>query len=264
MESHTRRPRAFWLLLGLPAIFLLVVIAFDSIWDGGHPSLSAVLLSWGLYPTLTLYLSRALSGSEFPSPLLIFLGLLEYPVVGVGLASLIAKVQGRVAGARTAVVVLLIYISAQFATHLLLNLQSVNSRLMANANPAVSMAAVERIRESGDADAVPALQQKLVEDFERQGTVEARLTDKRLRCVASPTSRRPASSTTRPTWCASGMRWPAARLGNGSSASSRFYKTMKWAEAMIEACESSHESVWSSTASVTRRSLCTGSASEAP
>jgi hypothetical protein len=34
--------------------------------------------------------------------------------------------------------------------------------------------------------------------------------------VASPTSRWPAGSTTRLTWCASGMRWPAAHPVNGS------------------------------------------------
>jgi hypothetical protein len=82
--------------------------------------------------------------------------------------------------------------------------------------------------------------------------------------VASPTSRWPAGSTTRLTWCASGMRWPAAHPGNGSSASSRFYKTMKSAEAMIDAYESSPASVWSSTVSVTRRSPSTSSASGAP
>jgi hypothetical protein len=177
MDSHTRRSKALWFLLGLPAALLLVVFAVDSISGGGHPSLSALLLFWGLYPTLTLFLSRALLGSEFPSPLLMLLGFLEYPLVGVGLASLIAKSQRRVAGARTAVLVLLIYIGAQFTAHLLLSLQSVNLRLMADANPAVSMAAVDRIRESGDAAAVPALQQKLVEDFERQGNIEAGLLD---------------------------------------------------------------------------------------
>jgi hypothetical protein len=176
MDSHTRRSKALWFLLGLPAALLLVVFAVDSISGGGHPSLSALLLFWGLYPTLTLFLSRALLGSEFLSPLLMLLGFLEYPLVGVGLASSIAKSQRRV-GARTAVVVLLIYISAQFIAHLLLSLQSVNLRLMADANPAVSIAAVDRIRESGDAAAVPALQQKLVEDFERQGNIEAGMLD---------------------------------------------------------------------------------------
>jgi hypothetical protein len=58
-----------------------------------------------------------------------------------------------------------------------LNLQSVNLRLMADANPAVSIAAVDRIRESGDAAAVPALQLKLVEDFERHGNIDAGLLD---------------------------------------------------------------------------------------
>jgi hypothetical protein len=134
-----------------------------------------VLLVWGVYPTLTFYLARALFGSEFPSPLLILLGFLEYLLVGVGLASLIAKSQRRVAGARAAVVVLLIYISAQLAAHLLLNLQSVNLRLIADASPAVSMAAVDRIRESGDVAAVPALQLKLVEDFEQHGNIDAGL-----------------------------------------------------------------------------------------
>jgi hypothetical protein len=171
MDSHTRRSRALWFLLGLPAALLLVVFAVDSISGGGHPSLSALLLFWGLYPTLTLFLSRALLGSEFPTPLLMLLGFLEYPLVGVGLASLLAKSQRWVA--RTAVAALLIYISAQFTAHLLLSLQSVNLRLMADANPAASMAAVGRIRESGDAAAVPALHQKLVEDFERQGNIEA-------------------------------------------------------------------------------------------
>jgi hypothetical protein len=177
MDNDSRRPKALWLLLGLPAALLVVVFAVDSIWGGGHPSLSALLLFWGLYPTLTVSLSRALMGSEFPSPLLMLLGFLEYPLVGVGLASLIAKSQGRVTGRRTAVIVLLIYMSAQFTAHLLLNLQSVNLRLMADANPAVSMAAVDRIRESGDATAVPALQQKLLQDFERQGNIEAGLLD---------------------------------------------------------------------------------------
>ena len=64
-----------------------------------------------------------------------------------------------------------------------------------------------------------------------------------VRLVASPTSRWPVASTIRPTWYASGMRWRAARPGNGSSASSRFYKTAKSAEVMIDSCESSRISV---------------------
>jgi hypothetical protein len=53
--------------------------------------------------------------------------------------------------------------------------------------------------------------------------------------AGSSTSRWHAASTTRATWCTSGTRWRAARLETGSSASSRFYKTMKSAAAMIEA-----------------------------
>jgi hypothetical protein len=170
--------KPLWLLLGLAAALLLVVFAADSIWGGGHPSLSAVLLFWASYPTLSGYVSRELLGSDFPSTLLMFLGFLEYPVVGVGLTSLIARSQGRIAaGGRTAIVGLFIYVSAQFIAHLLLNLQSVNIRLMADANPGVSIAAVNRIRDSGDTAAVPALQRKLVEDFERDGSLEAGLLD---------------------------------------------------------------------------------------
>jgi hypothetical protein len=144
---------------------------------GGHPSLAGLLLFWGLYPTLTLYLSRALLGSEFPSPPLMLLGFVEYALVGVGLASLIGNSRGRAAGSRIGVLALLVYIGAQVAAHVLLNLQPVNVRLLAHASREVSNAAVDRIRESGDAAAVPALQQKLVEDFERQGNIEAGLLD---------------------------------------------------------------------------------------
>ena len=62
------------------------------------------------------------------------------------------------------------------------------------------------------------------------------------RRVAPWTSPSPVASTTRPTWCATGIRWPGARRGSGSSASSRFYKTMKSAAAMIDACPSSRAS----------------------
>jgi hypothetical protein len=170
--------KALWILIGVPAVLLLAVFAFDSIWGGGHPPLSAVLVFWGLHPTLTLYLSRALLGFDFPSTPWMLLGLLEYALVGVGFASLIAKSKGRaIAGARSAIVALFIYMSAQFTAHLLLNLPSVNFWLLANANPAVSIAAASRIRDSGDADAVPALQQKLMEDFNREGRLDAGLLD---------------------------------------------------------------------------------------
>jgi hypothetical protein len=124
-----------------------------------------------------MYLSRALTGSEFPSPLLMALGFLEYAVVGVGLAALIPRSKGRVGGARIAAGALVLYLSAQVTAHVLLNRQSVNVRLMADTNRAVSAAAVDRIRDSGDAHAVPVLQQKLVEDFELQRDVEAGLLD---------------------------------------------------------------------------------------
>jgi hypothetical protein len=177
MDSRITRPKALWLLLGVPAALLLVVLTFESIGGTGHPPLSAVLLFWASYPTLAGYLSRSL-GSDFPSTLVMFLGFLEYALVVVGLASLIARSQGRiVAGGRTAMAALFMYVSAQCIAHLLLNLQAVNIRLMADANPRGSMAAVNRIRDSGDIGAVPALQRKLIEDFERDGTLEAGLLD---------------------------------------------------------------------------------------
>ena len=63
------------------------------------------------------------------------------------------------------------------------------------------------------------------------------------RPAALSTSRSPVASTIKPTWCTSGIRWPAARRRNGSSASSRFYKIMKSLEVMIDACRSSLASV---------------------
>lgn len=170
--------KALWILIGVPAVLLLAVFAFDSIWGGGHPPLSVVLLLWCLYPTLTLYLSRALLGFEFPPLPMMPLGLLEYAIVGVGLASLVARSKGRVlAGGRRATAALFIYIGAQVTAHVVLSLQSVNLRLLARASPAVSIAAADRIRDSGDAAAVPALQQKLVEDFNRDERLEAGLID---------------------------------------------------------------------------------------
>lgn len=82
-----------------------------------------------------------------------------------------------VASGRTAIVAFLIYMGAQVAAHVLLNLQSVNVRLMADTNPGVSIAAVNRIREFGDTAAVPVLQQKLIEDFERDRRLESSTLD---------------------------------------------------------------------------------------
>jgi PAS domain S-box-containing protein len=82
--------------------------------------------------------------------------------------------------------------------------------------------------------------------------------------VASPTSQWPAASTTRPTWCQAACIRGLHASGRDTRSAAVFYKTTKAAAAMIEACESSPISVWSSTASVTRRSLCTCSASGEP
>jgi hypothetical protein len=173
----TRRA-ARWLLPGLAAALLLGLLALESIVGGGHPSLSAVLLVWASYPTLAGYLSRSLLGADFPSTPVLWLGFLEYLLVGVGLASLIGgSPPRRSAAGRAAMAALVVYAGAHGIAHLLLNLQPVNLRLMADANPGVSIAAVNRIRDSGDAAAVPALQRKLVEDFERDGTLEAGLLD---------------------------------------------------------------------------------------
>jgi hypothetical protein len=150
----------------------------ESIGGGGHPPLSAVLLLWATYPTLTGYLSRSLFGPEFLSTLLLFVGLLEYPLVAVAVVSLVARSERSTAAGRgIAVAGLLLYVSAHGIAHLLFNLQSVNLRLMAHANQRVSMAAVDRLRDFGDAAALPVLQRKLVEDFERDGTLEAGLLD---------------------------------------------------------------------------------------
>jgi hypothetical protein len=54
--------KPLWLLLGLAAALLLVVFAADAISGGGHPSLSAVLLFWASYPTLSGY-----PPTQFPS-----------------------------------------------------------------------------------------------------------------------------------------------------------------------------------------------------
>lgn len=177
MDSHPRRTRTIWLLFG-PIALLVVLFVLESIAGGGHPPLSAVLLYWATYPTLAGYLSRSLFGSDFPSTLPLFVGLLEYPLVAVAGASLIARLRRRgSAGGVLPLVALLLYASAHGVAHLLFNLQSVNLRLMAHANPGVSMAAVNRLRDSGDADLLPVLQRKLVDDFERDGKLEAGMLD---------------------------------------------------------------------------------------
>ena len=75
------------------------------------------------------------------------------------------------------IVVLLCYVSAQLAAHVLLNLHTVNVQLLSHANPAVSEAAVGRIRDVGDSASVPALQQRFLEEVERQGFASTTLLD---------------------------------------------------------------------------------------
>jgi hypothetical protein len=151
MQTHTRDatlPRRLFALVPVIAAVTLVVGP-----GGGHPSLGGVLIAWAASPTLAAYLSRALEGSDFPSPLFIVLGSLEYPLVGYGVGSLVAHVRPSSAS-RPGILLLVAYIAAQLAAHVVLNQQAVNLRLLADANHAVSDAAVGRIAASGDSGAV--------------------------------------------------------------------------------------------------------------
>lgn len=170
IDRHTRLPQKLAWLLGLLPALALVVLAADMAWGGGHPPLGAVLVSWALYPTLTGYLSRALIGSTFPSFFIILLGLMEYPMVGFGLGSLIVRARGWTGRRiRVGVMAFVGYLSLQLAAHVLLNVRTVNVHLLTNANPAISGAAVDRIRDAGDTASLPILQEKFVDEFERQG-----------------------------------------------------------------------------------------------
>lgn len=127
INRSTRLPRKLSLLFGLPAAFALVALAVDMAAGGGHPPLSAVLVVWAIHPTLTGYLSRAFLGSDYPSFFIMILGLMEYPLVGFGLGSIIARAKGwtdhRI---RVGVIAFVSYVSLQLAAHILLNLQIVN------------------------------------------------------------------------------------------------------------------------------------------
>ena len=162
---------------GVLGVLLLIVIGADLIWGGGHPSLSAVLLFWALMPTLTTLLSRALLGVDFPPLPLALLGLIEYPVFFFGLVAVLrrARLDSRTAAFGTAVFVA--YLGVQLAARVMLNLDPVNLRLVAHANPGVASAAADRLRSTGNAAAVPALQQRLIEQHERQGWVDNSLLD---------------------------------------------------------------------------------------
>jgi hypothetical protein len=163
---------------GVLGVLLLIVIGADLIWGGGHPSLSAVLLFWALMPTLTALLSRALLGVDFPPLPIALLGLIEYPLFLFGLAAVLRRARFRSARiAAFGFAVFVAYLGAQVATRVMLSLDAVNLRLVAHANPGVASAAADRLRASGDATAVPALQQRLLEQHERQGWVDQSLLD---------------------------------------------------------------------------------------
>jgi hypothetical protein len=170
MDRRSRLPRVLFLLFCLPPAVALIGLAADTVWGGGHPPLGAALVLFEIYPTLTGYLSRAFLGSDWPSYFLIVLALMEYPLVGFGLGSIFSR-------SRLGLAVLLVYTSAQLAAHVLLNLHVVNVHLVSHANPAVSEAAVDRIRDSGDTASLPTLQQKALEEFARQGFAESTLLD---------------------------------------------------------------------------------------
>jgi hypothetical protein len=141
---------------------------------GGHPSLGGFLVTEAAFPTLAAYLSRALEGSDFPSPLFLVLGALEYPLVGYGIGSLVAHVTSSSNGLR-GILLLVTYIAAQLGAHVVLNQQAVNLRLLADNNPGVSRAAVARLAASGDGGAVPALQDRFMRSFEDYGNADQAL-----------------------------------------------------------------------------------------
>lgn len=177
-HNQTKLPLVLALLFALPSAVALLILAVDP--GGGHPPLGAVLVDWTTAPTLSRYLSRALTGSDFPSPVVMLLGLMEWALVGFGLGSIIVRLQGWTATdlrGRLGMVAFVGYLTAQLGAHAALNLQAVNLRLLSR-SPAVSEAAVERIRQSGDSGSVPALQQKLIEELEtREFPSETNLID---------------------------------------------------------------------------------------
>lgn len=175
MQTDTRfatLPRRLAILFALLPAIAAVVLAVGP--GGGHPSLGAVLIAWTAFPTLAAYLSRALVGSDFPSPLFMVLGGLEYPLVGYGIGSLVAHVTSA-SSRRFGIAVLLTYIAAQLGAHVVLNQRAVNARLLTDPNPAVSRAAVARMAAAGDSGAVPALQDLFVQQFEGYGNADEAL-----------------------------------------------------------------------------------------
>jgi hypothetical protein len=138
---------------------------------GGHPPLGGVLFAGATIPTLSAYLSRALEGTDFPSPPVIVLGFLEYPLVGYGIGSLVARVLSS-SGHLRGILLLVAYIAANLGAHVVLNQQAVNLRLLADPNRGVSNAAVARLAAAGDSGAVPALQDRFMQAFEDYGNAD--------------------------------------------------------------------------------------------
>ena len=126
MTRGTGLPRRLALLFGLLPALVLAVLAGDMLWGDGHPPLGAVLASWAVYPTLTGYLSRGFLGSGYPSFPIMLLAFLEYPLVGFGIGSLVARSTGWTGHhARIGAISLLCYVAAQLAAHIVLNLLAV-------------------------------------------------------------------------------------------------------------------------------------------
>ena len=165
-----------WLLAMLFSLLPLVgfIALVTGLGGGGHPSLGGMLGVWAAFPTLSAYLSRTLGGTDFPPPFFIVLGSLEYTLIGYGIGSLIARLKGA-GGSALGIVALVGYVAAQVGAHAVLNQQSVNLRLLADPNRAVSRAAVARIAASGDSSAVPALHDRFVQAFEDYGNADEAL-----------------------------------------------------------------------------------------
>ena len=157
VDGRTRRSKPLWLFLALLAALLIAVYTFESIAGGGHPSQRSAPLLGLVSNTDGISLAGAI-GPRLPADAPVVHWPAGIPAGRYRTGFTDRQIPGR-GGPRAAIVALLIYASAQVAAHFVLNLQSVNLRLIRHENPAVSIAAVHRIRESGNAAAVPALQQ---------------------------------------------------------------------------------------------------------
>ena len=163
-------------VLGILAF--IVIIGADLIWGSGHPTLSGVLLVVAVAPTLTFLLSRALMGVDFPLVPIALLALIEYPLFVFGLMAVLRHARFRSASvARFGVAVLVAYLGAHVAARVALSLDAVNLRLLADADPGVAGAAADRLAASGSAAAIPAMQERLIEQHQRQGWVDNSLLD---------------------------------------------------------------------------------------